>query len=61
MSGFGSTRGIHNLLYPSFEMAVGDDIMAVLIGGDIRPHVVDALQFLVGTLKKDCVTERELN
>ncbi len=43
------------------ELAVGDDIMAVLIGGDIRPHVVDALQFLVGTLKKDCVTERELN
>ena len=43
------------------ELALGDDIMLVLIGGDIRPHVVDALQFLVGTLKNDCVTERELS
>ena len=42
------------------ELAVGDDIMYVLIGGDIRPHVVDALQTLVGTLKNECVTEREL-
>jgi len=39
---------------------VGDDIMYVLIGGDIRPHVVDALQFLVGKLKSECVTETEL-
>lgn len=38
----------------------GDDIMYVLIGGDIRPHVVDALQSLVGTLKSECVTEEEL-
>ena len=43
------------------ELAVGDDIMYVLIGGDIRPHVVDALQSLVGTLKNECVTEQELN
>lgn len=41
------------------ELAVGDDIMLVLIGGDIRPHVIDALQTLVGTLKNECVTERE--
>lgn len=41
------------------ELAVGDDIMFVLIGGDIRPHVVDALQFLVGRLKGECVTELE--
>ncbi len=26
------------------ELAVGDDIMLVLVGGDIRPRVVDALQ-----------------
>ena len=43
------------------ELTVGDDIMYVLIGGDIRPHVVDALQSLVGTLKNECVTEQELN
>lgn len=41
------------------ELSVGDDIMFVLIGGDIRPHVVDALQSLVGTIKKECVTEAE--
>lgn len=41
------------------ELAVGDDIMCVLVGGDIRPHVVDALQFLVGELKTTCVTELE--
>ena len=40
---------------------VGDDIMYVLIGGDIRPHVVDALQYLVGRLKTECVRETELN
>lgn len=42
-------------------LQVGDDIMRVLIGGDIRPHVVDALQYLVGRLKEECVTETELH
>ena len=41
------------------ELTVGDDIMYVLIGGDIRPHVVDALQFLVGEIKSHCVVEKE--
>ena len=40
---------------------VGDDIMYVLIGGDIRPHVVDCLQSLVGTIKNTCVVEEELH
>ena len=40
---------------------VGDDIMYVLIGGDIRPRVVDALQYLVGRVKNECVVEKELN
>lgn len=44
----------------SGELEPGDDIMRVLIGGDIRPHVVDALQALVGELKSYCVTEKEL-
>ena len=43
----------------SGELSVGDDIMLVLIGGDIRPHVVDALQALVGTIKNECVNEVE--
>ena len=42
------------------NLQVGDDIMYVLIGGDIRPHVVDALQFLVGKLKNECVEEKEI-
>lgn len=41
------------------ELSVGDDIMYVLVGGDIRPHVIEALQTLVGTLKNECVTELE--
>ncbi len=42
------------------ELELGDDIMLVLVGGDIRPHVVDALQALVGEIKQHCVTETEL-
>lgn len=41
------------------ELAVGDDIMYVLIGGDIRPRVVDGLQYLVGRIKNECVVEKE--
>lgn len=41
------------------QLTLGDDIMYVLIGGDIRPHVVDALQFLVEKIKTECVTEIE--
>ena len=43
------------------ELSVGDDIMYVLIGGDIRPHVVDALQALVGEIKNHWVVETERN
>lgn len=41
------------------QLEVGDDIMILLIGGDIRPHVVEALQFLIGKIKTECVTEIE--
>lgn len=41
-------------------LRVGDDIMYVLIGGDIRPHVVEALEYLVGRIKKECVAETEI-
>ncbi len=43
------------------QLKMGDDIMYVLIGGDIRPRVVDALQYLIGRIKNECVTETELN
>ena len=42
------------------ELTLGDDIMYVLVGGDIRPRVIDALQTLVGTIKNECVIEQEL-
>lgn len=43
------------------ELAVGDDLMYVLVGGDIRPRVLSALEALVAKLKKECVTEEEIN
>ena len=43
------------------KLSMGDDIMYVLLGGDIRPRVVDALQYLVGRIKNECVLETELN
>ena len=42
------------------ELKTGDDIMYVLIGGDIRPRVVDCLQYLVGRIKNECVVETEI-
>ena len=41
------------------QLEVGEDIMYVLIGGDIRPHVIDALQSLVEKIKTECVVETE--
>jgi len=42
------------------ELTMGDDIMYVLIGGDIRPRVIDALNYLVGRIKNECVVETEI-
>ena len=42
------------------ELKTGDIIMKVMIGADIRPHAVDAFQKLVGEIKTNCVTEREI-
>ena len=42
------------------KLNMGDDIMYVMIGGDIRPHVIEALNFLVGKIKRECVTEEEV-
>ncbi|MGN0159683.1 MAG: molybdenum cofactor synthesis domain-containing protein [Brotaphodocola sp.] len=41
-------------------LQVGDDIMYVLVGGDIRPHVLEGLNYLVGKIKSECVMETEL-
>ncbi|MEE1199793.1 MAG: molybdenum cofactor biosynthesis protein MoaE [Christensenellales bacterium] len=42
------------------RLDVGDSIMFVLVGGDIRPRVVDALNWLVDRIKRECVQETEL-
>ncbi len=39
---------------------VGESIMYVMIGADIRPRCIDALQNLVGKIKNDLVIEREI-
>ena len=39
---------------------VGDSIMYVMIGADIRPRCIDALNKLVGHIKNDLVVEKEI-
>ncbi len=39
---------------------VGESIMYVLIGADIRPRCIDALQNLVGKIKNELVVEKEV-
>ena len=41
-------------------LSVGDSIMYVMIGADIRPRCLDALQKLVGHIKNDLVVEKEI-
>ncbi len=41
------------------ELAVGDDIMVVLVAGDVREHVFEALQALVRMIKAEVVEEVE--
>ncbi len=42
------------------ELAVGEDLMRVMIGGDVRPRTSAALERLIGRLKTECVVEEEL-
>ena len=51
-------KGIQAALDAGFERL---KINAVLLGGEIRPHVVDGLQYLVDRIKSECVTETELH
>ena len=39
---------------------VGESIMYVMIGADIRPRCIDALQNLVGKIKNELVVEKEI-
>ncbi len=42
------------------RLVVGDDIMKVVVAGDVRGNVIDALQRLVGVIKDEVVSEAEL-
>lgn len=39
---------------------VGESLMYVLVGADIRPHAIGALEKLVGHIKSNLVEEREV-
>jgi molybdopterin synthase catalytic subunit len=41
------------------DLRVGDDIMKVVVAGDIRENVFGALQRLVAVIKREVVTESE--
>jgi len=41
-------------------LKVGDDIMQIIIGGDIRPRVAEALTYLLSEVKNNCVKEEEI-
>lgn len=42
------------------RVPVGGSLMYVLIGADIRPHTIDALNKLVGYIKNEAVNETEV-
>ena len=42
------------------ELEAGEDIMYVLVGGDIRPRVIKGLDYIVGRIKNECVEETEI-
>lgn len=42
------------------RLSVGDSLMYVLVGADIRPRCIDALEKLVGKIKDELVEEREI-
>jgi len=41
-------------------LQVGDALMCILVGGDIRHRTLDCLDYLVGRIKNECVTEEEI-
>ena len=43
------------------ELSVGDDIMWIVVAGDMREHVFEGLQRLASLIKTEVVTECELD
>ena len=55
-------KGIYyiNVWLNKGKLKLADNIMQIIVGGDIRPHVIDCLQSLVGEIKTNCVVEKEI-
>ena len=54
--------GIFGVLVETYEgrLNVGDEIMAVAVGGDTRDHVFPALMMAVDRIKTDATKKKEL-
>ena len=54
--------GIMKVMVESIDgmLEVGDEIMAVVVGGDTREHVFPSLINAVDRIKKECVKKREI-
>jgi len=42
------------------HLNAGDDIMYIIVGGDIRPRVIECLESLLSEIKNECVIEKEI-
>jgi len=42
------------------ELRIGDDIMLLLVAGRFRTDVLPVFEFVLSTIKKEIVTEREI-
>ncbi len=42
------------------RLDIGDDLMYLLVGGDIRPNVINGLDYMAGRIKNECVVEKEI-
>lgn len=49
-----------NAWFNQGRLLPGEDLMVLLVGGDIRPHVMDCMNRLLDEIKGSCVTETEL-
>jgi len=61
IAGYKQKPGIVDIMVETNQgtLRVGDDIMAVVVAGDIRENVFPVLQEVVDTIKKDVAKKKE--
>ncbi len=61
LAGYKQMPGIVDIMVEITEgpLKVGEDIMAVVVAGDIRENVFPVLQEMVDTIKRDVVRKKE--